>query len=117
MAHGGKEGKMELQAGKFVYVRGSAIKVSADMSDGNAVEGKLDYVARVLPTFRRKVDFGFDRRSTVGMGSKFFGYFVVRVLSKNHFYYFMSADAAYDMVTCVEVQNDNINRLITIGNG
>jgi len=30
--------------------------------------------------FQRKVGFDFDRRSTVGVGSKFFGRFVVRGL-------------------------------------
>jgi len=42
-----------------------------------------------LPTFRGKVGFGFDRRSTVGVGSKSFGCFKVRGLGKNHFYDFI----------------------------
>ena len=32
----------------------------------------------ILLTFRKKVGFGFDRGSTVGVGSKFFGRFDVK---------------------------------------
>jgi len=42
----------------------------------------------ILPTFRRKVGFGFGRGSTVEVGSKFSGRFQVKGLQKNYFYGF-----------------------------
>ena len=46
-------------------------------------------ISPILWTFRGKMGFGFDRQSTVEVGSEFFGRFEIREWRRNHFHDFM----------------------------